>query len=150
MERNEQVRALDDALQYARDGAELPELLREDIDDLIARRYKTGPSFRLDNGWRWFNFWLIVNIALGIVAGILGIPVTRAFGYGALLSAGVIIAVVYGRHGNRVMRTQRRRCASCGYDLSSHADAFAPDLISLECIGPQTCPECGTPWPLIP
>lgn len=41
------------------------------------------------------------------------------------------------------------RCPRCGGDLSGH-NAIDPAFLDGQLVGPSTCPECGTLWPLIP
>lgn len=46
-------------------------------------------------------------------------------------------------------RTLRDRCCpDCGYDLVTVKPAFEPSMLHV--IGPRACPECGSPWPLVP
>lgn len=46
-----------------------------------------------------------------------------------------------------VRAVRNRRCPDCNYDLSGLPDAIEIDGLS---IGPDRCPECGSPWPLVP
>lgn len=43
-----------------------------------------------------------------------------------------------------------RQCPNCGYDLASNPPAIAPELTGGYSAGPARCPECGSPWPLLP
>jgi hypothetical protein len=48
-----------------------------------------------------------------------------------------------------LQRTLRNRCCpDCGYDLVTVKPAFEPSMLHV--IGPRACPECGSPWPLVP
>lgn len=49
----------------------------------------------------------------------------------------------------RLRRTLRdRSCPDCDYGLASTKPAFEPALLRI--VGPKACPECGSPWPLVP
>src|SRR5690606_39549887 len=51
-------------------------------------------------------------------------------------------------------RTLRRldslSCPDCGYSLHSAPNAIDPARLGGLPSGPVACPECGSPWPLIP
>lgn len=43
-----------------------------------------------------------------------------------------------------------RRCPDCGYDLTGAPPAIDPTRLAGADVGPRLCPECGSPWPLLP
>jgi hypothetical protein len=43
-----------------------------------------------------------------------------------------------------------RSCPDCGYDLKGHDPALPPGMLGSTDVGPALCPECGSPWPLVP
>ena len=45
-------------------------------------------------------------------------------------------------------RLEQRLCPDCGYDLNGVPPAFEKDERGI--IGPKICPECASPWPLVP
>jgi hypothetical protein len=67
-----------------------------------------------------------------------------------------IIALVFirGRRQNLAASLmdaiEHRACPACGYDLNGSPDGIEPDLVLDTRTGPRVCPECGTPWPLLP
>jgi hypothetical protein len=41
-------------------------------------------------------------------------------------------------------------CPDCDYELGAIPAAIPPSLVGGVNIGPAVCPECGSPWPLLP
>lgn len=41
-----------------------------------------------------------------------------------------------------------RCCPDCGYELLNTKPALEPSVLRV--VGPKVCPECGSPWPLVP
>lgn len=65
---------------------------------------------------------------------------------------GIGLAIFRGNLRRR--RTARRfealACPDCGYGLAGMPSAIAPDRLGGFFSGPAACPECGSPWPLVP
>jgi hypothetical protein len=68
----------------------------------------------------------------------------------------MILAALLGpfrlrRLRRRLLRALNERvCPNCWYDLVSLPPALEPKLTGGYSTGPSRCPECGSPWPLLP
>jgi hypothetical protein len=76
------------------------------------------------------------------------------FAFGAMLAGlGLMIAAAvrstFVRHGIR-RRFESLCCPDCGYGLRDAEPAIPPERLGGILSGPAACPECGSPWPLIP
>lgn len=71
---------------------------------------------------------------------------------------GLILAVPWlVWHISRVQRRRRcrlalehTRCPDCGYDLKGAPEPIDRAILGGLSAGPDRCPECGVPWPLVP
>lgn len=63
----------------------------------------------------------------------------------------VLIALFFyrGRYSGAEVLS-RRICPDCGYRLGDLRCEINPDEVHGLWIGPRACPECGSPWPMIP
>lgn len=66
----------------------------------------------------------------------------------------VLMSAAIGRGEWMRRRTLRRldslSCPDCGYGLRGTPPGVAPERLKGLPTGPAACPECGSPWPLIP
>jgi hypothetical protein len=89
-------------------------------------------------------FWVlpVLLIVLAIVAAPM-IPV--------LLAPPLVFAFRRRRVRGRLrLALSRRCCPDCGYDLRGLDAALPPSMLGGTDVGPDLCPECGSPWPLVP
>lgn len=56
-------------------------------------------------------------------------------------------ALGFGKTARLVRALRCRECPDCGYNLRSIPTFVGGDPTV---IGPPVCPECGSPWPLVP
>lgn len=72
----------------------------------------------------------------------------------ALASVAIALTIIGWRSHQQFwtlkLTLTRRQCPDCRYDLTRSRSAIDPVLLNDTCVGPQTCPECGAPWPLLP
>jgi hypothetical protein len=68
-----------------------------------------------------------------------------------LLIPPLVFSIRRGRARGRLrLALSGRRCADCGYDLRGLDPALPAKLLDGTDVGPVACPECGSPWPLVP
>lgn len=71
-----------------------------------------------------------------------------------VLVAGAAMLFVSRRIANRktnlLAAMGTTRCCTCNYDLAGIPDAIPPESLGGLTTGPAHCPECSSPWPLIP
>lgn len=93
-----------------------------------------------------------------------------AFGWGESIIGLVAIGVAFYAIGGLfllllmiplwMLRYRRRRrcraainhklCPDCCYNLDGIPDAIDPEQLNGQHCGPQRCPECASPWPMLP
>jgi hypothetical protein len=97
-------------------------------------------------------------VFMGVYAVLfLCLVVLRPTGYTPPLILFILIAVlVIDLSGiKRLVRRARRalergECPDCGYELGGTKGFVLSDAAGDLNIGPRRCPECGSPWPLLP
>jgi hypothetical protein len=100
--------------------------------------------------------------APGVAAYLLGWKMLPLYaGAGLLLGSPLFVAVAYRSRyfgestGDNAVdqameRFANRCCVDCNHDLSKAASALPVEPMEGTNIGPRACPNCGTPWPLVP
>jgi hypothetical protein len=104
-----------------------------------------------------YFFWMVLSIA-----AIMGWNALRAFGVtpnGAEIIVPLLLwgsiggLFVYAKLGSRrhLTRLKGDLCIDCGYSLG---ELPAERLVTRDggsvSVGPERCPECGCPWPMVP
>lgn len=79
---------------------------------------------------------------------------TRPLAYGGM-GLGLALMLAAAGRSSFVQHRARRRfeslsCPDCGYGLRDAEPAVGPEQLRGVLSGPAACPECGSPWPLIP
>lgn len=78
----------------------------------------------------------------------------RRLSLGGILASAVLVSAGIARteflRRRALRRLESRSCPDCGYRLQGAPAAVAPKLLKGVPSGPVACPECGSPWPLIP
>lgn len=90
------------------------------------------------------------EVFVALIAGAIAVVAGTALG--------VLLAIPWlAWHIARTRRRARCRkalaarvCPDCSYDLSGLPDEIEPENLEGQRIGPERCPECGVPWPLLP
>jgi hypothetical protein len=105
-----------------------------------------APRKRRD--WSWLEVF-----GWGDAIGAIAIAVGAILAVGALILLLVWIPLLIIRF---IRRARCRKainhchCPDCSYDLAGVPDAIDPEDLDGQFVGPARCPECGSPWPLLP
>ncbi|GJM19836.1 MAG: hypothetical protein DHS20C14_20490 [Phycisphaeraceae bacterium] len=96
---------------------------------------------------------LLDLVVAGTVSGSL-LLLTAGRGWWALLfgtaGAGATTLIWFGDRHPITRARRSRSCPECGYSLTGSPDAISTELLGGVVLGPEWCPECGRPWPLVP
>lgn len=88
------------------------------------------------------SFVLLRMVLSNPLAAFLALPISAV--------ATLMMTAYRCRLAGRLVRAIRMpQCPACAYDVSA-LSAIPPERIDGQISGPDRCPECGTPWPLIP
>jgi len=141
---------LDELVDVLRETGGPAEHAQERARLAIEQREARGPARTFSPKAILFLVAVLSVILVPFIPGLsTGILVQAAIIVG-VFGAGIVAASVVGWRANAFIRIDKGCCGRCGYDLSAHADAFDPALVSRDRIGPSVCPECGRAWPLSP
>lgn len=141
---------LDELVEALRETGGPAEHARENARLAIERRETRSPARTFSPGLILLVVAVLSVVLVPFIPGLsTGLLVQAAIIVGAF-AAGIVAASVVGWRANAFIRIGKGCCGRCGYDLSAHADAFDPALVSTDRVGPSVCPECGRAWPLVP
>jgi hypothetical protein len=140
-----------DLSQLAEDLAKRRAMWERHLDDPAAAPTTTTSTGR---GGRWLSDWFILGFDelawLVVLAGIAFVI--------ASLAASIAMAIPWlVWHIARLRRRaacrraiERHGCPDCGYDLTGAPEPIDRAMLRGLSAGPNRCPECGSPWPLLP
>ena len=126
------------------------------IAELSTRLEHRAPGERIARAGRAAHHWAVHGVVvLGIAClVVLHVGVVMTIGYAVVFGLGVLVTIAARRARRRHFWGYWRAlelgfCPGCGYDLSglSHLESRGSTLLD---VGPERCPECGAPWPLVP
>ena len=127
--------------------------LRELATTRLGQPLGVQGSIYVANSNYWFRLAFMLACTLPLVASqftkshpLIAIPATQS------TLVAIVVLFMYGsRLPRRISHAIRAgQCPDCRYDLSTLPSPFASSEPRPINSGPERCPECGAPWPLIP
>jgi hypothetical protein len=126
------------------------------IAELSLRLDIRTASARIARAGRRAHHWAVYVVLWAAFAGVVLVQggIATMVALSLVVALGVLVTIAARRSHRRYFWNYWRAlemgfCPGCGYDLSglSHLESRGSTLRD---VGPERCPECGAPWPLVP